>query len=238
MLPWQKGLINKGWTVCIKVLKSCMKSKYWNYVGCTDHRAKEVSHENLTCMKQSQRKTNKVLRMHELISHWWFWGVPAQHRDFLTGCKLCFTLICPFPIILIWRLSKAPAHSSVSFWILHMFLKRWLHRNVYKWWQTTPYAVEVMLSVSAAIPSKTQTSPFAQTKWYQPCPVVSTILHIALSASKSSFSSQGSPGPGRWGTPHPHPHVLPSSPGLGHALRCWSKSTPSVNQGWDQCTWW
>lgn len=62
MLPWQKGLINKGWAICIKVLKSCMKSKYWNYVGCTDHRAKEVSHENLTCMKQSQRKNKQSVK--------------------------------------------------------------------------------------------------------------------------------------------------------------------------------
>lgn len=44
MLPWQKRLINKKWVLCIKeVLKSCMKSKYWNYVGCIDHRAKQSS---------------------------------------------------------------------------------------------------------------------------------------------------------------------------------------------------
>lgn len=43
MLPRQKGLINKGRAVCIKVLKSCMKSKYWNYVGWIDHRAKQRS---------------------------------------------------------------------------------------------------------------------------------------------------------------------------------------------------
>lgn len=91
----------------------------------TTETSKEVTHENLRCMKQSE----PLFRMHEIFSHSGFWGAPAQHRDSLTCCKLCFTPICLFPIILIWRLSKAPAYSSVFFWILHMFLKRWLHRN-------------------------------------------------------------------------------------------------------------
>lgn len=120
----------------------------------TTEPSKEVSHENLTCMKQRKPKKNK-----QSVQNAWanqsfrVLGSSCSAQGFF-GCKLCFTLICPFPVILIWRPSKAPAYSSVSFWILHMFLKRWLHRNVYKWWQTTPYAVEVMLSVVAAIPSK------------------------------------------------------------------------------------
>lgn len=163
----------------------------------TTEPSKEVSHGNLTCTKQSK----PVFRVHELRSLSGFWGVPVQHRDCLTGCQLCFTLICPFPIILIWRQSKAPAYSSVSFLILHMFLKRRLHRNGYKWWQTTPYAVEMMLCVVAAIPSKMLCNlSLCQTKWYQPCPVgqfagPAGILHIALSAFPRK------PRPGRWSLP-------------------------------------
>lgn len=118
-----------------------------------------------------------------------------------------------FAHFLIWRLSKAPAYSSVSLWILHMFLKRLLHRN-----GDRPHHMLWRWCCVWLLPSQakcTVISPFTQTKWYQPHPVgqfkgPAGILHIVLSASKSSFSSQESPGPERWCTLHPHPHVLPS----------------------------
>lgn len=204
MLPWQKGSINKGWAVCIKVLKSCMESKYWNYVGCIDHRDKQRSYSWKPEMYETKQasvqnawdiQSFRVLGsscsaqgFFDLLQIVFYSDLPVSYNCNLEAIQSTCIFFCLF---------LNPAHVPEK-----MIAQKYTngdrpHHTLWRW------------SYVWLLPSQAKCcviSPFAQTKWYQPCPVgqftePAGILHIALFTSKSSFSTQGSPDSGRGSLP-------------------------------------